>query len=175
MRNSFVDHGTNKEDQEEVVYKYNNGEVLVTNGRVVIGKESWPVNAIQAIRLETIEDYSRTRQTLLRGDIFDRIAGPIFLAIIGLLLMMFPPIAQFQLITFFVGGGLFLSGVGAAAYVQMNTPVNTYKLSLMLRGEDGRMTSHESKYTYNYKPQAVKTLHAVQRVLAANARIRRTN
>jgi hypothetical protein len=156
----------NGHNGELVLYKYNNGKVLVTNRRIVLGRDSWAIEEIEDVSLVTVQDNSRTRQTLLGSGIQDRIVSPIIVSILGLLLALFPPFVHFEAATFVIGGLVFLSGLSVAAYIQANTYVDVYKIELVVRAGGGGFTTHT--YTFDYKPPAQKTVLALRKSLAAH-------
>jgi hypothetical protein len=154
--------------QEEVTsYIYMNGQVLVTNKRVVLDRETWPIEAIAEARLRVNHIIAPTRgymnpkleggyalgSTLVAGAILtiafmslSHTASPILLALAMLLI---------------------ISGAGVMAYTAIRNPLEVYKVRLILIGLHGGQHETESMYTWYDKIRAAQTVDAINNALAA--------
>jgi hypothetical protein len=171
-------------DDERTLYSYNNGEALVTTRRLVIDKESWPLDQIAQVELVTHNDWfadylSRGSQrgvpTMWRG--MARAFGGMLVFAIAAFLE--PLSKQFSLAWVLlvgapgvVGLALFVTGVYTAFRAYLKHPPQVYGVRVVLKGARGEREASEARYRFKYKPPAEKTILATRNMLGSDRSVR---
>jgi hypothetical protein len=149
---------------EQVIYRFAyfrlfGGEVLVTDSRLVLGRETWPIERIQGAEVVS-------RKMIVSGVPFSRdliigMSNGGVLAAAALLLIGFAPQGNTQIL--FILGGLLLLALSGVIILRaiVRNPSTIYKVKLTIDATEGSGWQYEAQYIFLDTWHADKTVGAI--------------
>ena len=153
---------------EIVLYKYGNGQVLISDKRIKLGMESWPIEAVEDAKLVANQVFPAR---LHIADMYTSniIALGSILGMGGMLICVFMQLsASYSGVLLGLAIILIVSGLGVILY-GVNKPQEAFSIRLKTESVHGRHSWCEAVYKWHYKLPAEKTLLAIQEALASGS------
>ncbi len=155
-------------DTEQVIYRYArlglvNGRVLITNERLILGKEVWPIRDVQ--NAEVVSQQILGMPVPLNKNSMAGFSFGFALGVSGLLLIVLAPQGEVRIL--FVLASIILFVLSAFVYIRtyINNPITMYKVRLTLSHSSGNCFQREASYIWMDKWHTAKAVSEIQRVV----------
>ena len=169
--------------EEKELYKYNNGQAMVTSTRLVLGKEKWLMSSIESAELSARRNPFVYYPGQIKPEAIQGIwrgmkwffAGGALLALSAWLAPSDDSTVTLwhvvELILAGLGLALFLWGVFIAMRAQWKHPIEEYRILLRLKNSSGKKADFRAKFTFRYKQPAERTLGAIRDALREREKV----
>lgn len=175
------------EEGETVLYRYDDGRVLVTDKRLVLGKENWPIEVVVSAELAVYQPdparpgatgrvggkagrTGKTNQEERSGSAPFVILGVLIAIALVVLGSIFRNLPAWLVVVLWlagiIGAGLFLWGL----YLQTtrgNRELEEYGFRLVIASRKGSKRQYSALYRFPRKAPATAALRALQKAMSS--------